>query len=182
MNLPNLHLLNKAPWAVTFPGNSHEPLVVSPYLRQSSNGVFHLLIYLHHSFTAPSYVLKTTQPSQEPVTLLHFSTARPCSALHHWSWGDTLEKTSRTNKISPQFQGWWLYTSISTNGEKEILGFGQKSLLMQPRDAFLLQSFNCCWHPLTLAFFHVHESILYSQRESLRNEIWKSSIFPGSLY
>lgn len=147
MNLPNLHLLNKAPWAVTF--NSDEPLVVSPYLRQSSSRDFHLLVCIIPS--QPWVML--WRPSQDPVTPLHFSTARACSAPQHWSWCDNSEKTSCTNKMSPQFQGWWLCTSILSNGEKEILGFDQKSPLMQPQDAFLLQGYNCCWHPLTLAFF-----------------------------
>lgn len=182
MNLSNLHLLNKAPWAVIFFPRKFwwTPRGVSLFKAIFKWGF--PFAYLHHSFTAPSYVLKNTQPSEDTVTPLHFSTARACSALHHWSWGENLEKTSCTNKISPRFQIWWLCTSALTNGEKEIIGFGQKSLLMQPQNAFLLQCFNCCWHPLTLAFFHVHESILYSQKESIRNKKWRLSIFPGSLY
>lgn len=131
MNLPNLHPLNPAPWAVTFFPRKFwwTPSGVSLFKAIFTWGF--PFAYLHPSLTAQSYVLKSTQPSQDPVTPLYFSTARSCSTLHHWSWCENLERTSCTNKISPQFQRWWLCTSILTNGEKEILGFDQKSLLME---------------------------------------------------
>lgn len=41
---------------------------------------------------------------------------------------------------------------------------------MQPQDAFLLQGYNCCWHPLHLPFFHVNESIFTVCKENTFSE------------